>query len=678
MDRYNDNCSGICGSNTWAGLRGLRIQDASRMTKQIVHIDMETRSEVDLPKRGLKHYAEHPSTRILMMAYKYGDSPKTDVWIPGEGPIPAFARDPDNYHFYAFNAEFEEALWNGPGVRINGFKKLSISNITCIMALCARYGLPQNLGDAADVLKTPIRKNPEGYALIKHFSIPPFPSYDNSDSRWQRFISYCADDVDAEHGILVRLPARELSEEERWIWEETVRMNKEGLPVDYSAAKQIRRVSEQYRAAHYELLPDLTGGAISKITQTQRIVKYINSRGVDMPDCTASTVGDMLLRDDLPDDVLQLLEMRAAIGMSSIGKYVRFEEMSYNGRAYYNQRYHGATTGRWTGAGIQLLNLPRAKTDDPDAEIAKFFDGSIVEENPIKSARALIRPMVKAPEGKVLVVADYKAIEYVLLEWFAGNAVALRRFTEGFDQYIDQSSSMYNVPYDQVSSEQRRRGKIVVLGCGYGQGASKLVITAKTQWGLVIDEQDANFMVRGYREEHHLVVKMWYGTHSLIVNAIQNPGREYSGWKCKFKVARDHTKCDWLVITLPSGRRLYYRAPFLEPGNFGVMICHWGFNQVIKKWGVKYLIPGRIVENIVQAAARDILINGMKQANQKGCNIIWTVYDEVICEEPDLGIEDNEQHVQRLISSMCGLPEWAQGVPLYADGFWTHRYKKGD
>ena len=646
------------------------------MTRRKVILDFETRSEVDLPRRGLKHYAEDRSTKVLMMGYKYGDEAKTHVWLPGEEKAPDFTQNPDDYEFFAFNAEFELAIWNGAARRINGFKELDIKSITCIMALCARYGLPQRMGDAADVLKAPIRKNPEGYSLIMHFCVPPFPRVYHGDPRWDRFISYCADDVNAEHGILNALPAKHLSEEERWIWEYTVAMNQKGIPVDHDSAKQIRRVSEQYREAHYELLPDLTGGAISKITQAQRIVKYVNAAGIDMPDCTSATVGDLLLRDDLPDNVLQLLEMRAALGLSSIGKYVRFEEMSYNGRAYYNQRYYGAATGRWTGAGIQLLNLPRAKVEDPEAEILKFFDGSIVDDNPIKSARALIRPMIKAPEGKVFIVADYEAIEYVLLEWFAGNTTALDRFAEGFDQYIDQATAMYHVPYEQVSSEQRRSGKIVVLGCGFGQGANKLVITAKTQWGLVIDEQEAGFMVQGYRRQHALVVQMWYAIFNYVVKAIEQKGKVISAYRCNFQVVKDHTGCEWLTIQLPSGRKLYYREPFVEPGPRGMTIAHYGFNQTIKKWVVQYLIPGRIVENIVQASARDVLVHAMRNLDKEGANIIWTVYDEVICEHDDEGEEGNQEQLDELRRIMCILPKWAEGLPLRASGYYAHRYRK--
>jgi DNA polymerase len=367
--------------------------------------------------------------------------------------------------------------------------------------------------------------------------------------------------------------------------------------------------------------------------------------------------------------------------MSSVGKYIRFQDMSYGSvgdeRVYYNQRYHGAATGRWTGTGVQLLNLPRASVDDPEAEIRSFFDGSIVDSNPIKSARALIRPMIKAPNGKALVVADYESIEYVLLEWFAGNEPALKRFSGGFDQYIDQAAAMYGVPYEQVTKMQRQHAKAVILGCGYGQGANKFISTADRQWGMKIDEATAGFMVKGYRKEHERVVRMWYDLQRAAVFSLEHRGTPVPAYKCIFQVVKDKRGgVEWLTIMLPSGRKLYYRSPFIEVGPRGAGVSHYGFSQTIKKWVVQQLIPGRITENIVQGAARDLLVNGMKECVKEGLNIIWTCYDEVICEENDYGDDYCNIRLDFLSQCMCRSPEWSSGLPLRASGYWGQRYKK--
>ncbi len=641
------------------------------MEKQVIFIDFETRSTVDLPKHGLYRYARHESTEVLMMAYAVDNGP-VHLWCPPQEP-PAFCSKPEDFIIVAHNAEFEEAIWNNVCTKM-GWARLPISSLSCTMSVAGRYGLPQSLDKCGEVLSTQHKKNPEGYSLIKHFCIPPFG--EPRGDKWERFKQYCKEDVETERAIFHALPKPFLDKEERWVWEETLRMNQTGIPVDYKAAKQIRRVCEAYREAHYELLPELTGGAITKITQVQRIVKYCHSRGIEIPDCTSATVQEYLERGDLPDDVMQLLEMRAAIGMSSIGKYIRFEEMSYEGRAYYNQWYYGAHTGRWTGTGIQLLNLPRAKVSDPEAEIEAFFDGSIVERNPIKSARALIRPMIAPKKGKVLIVADYSAIEYVLLEWFAENQKGLDRFAAGYDQYVDQASAMYKVPYSDVSDDQRRSGKIVVLGCGYGQGANKLVITASTQWGLKISEEEASFMVQGYRKEHRLAVKLWYELLDGCITAIKDKGSKPVRGKCSFQVSKDRTGVEWLIVTLPSRRKLYYRQPFLEPGPRGLTPSYWGFNRVIKQWCVQYIIPGRITENVVQAAARDILVDCLRRINSD-FNVIWTVYDEIICEEDDEGEGGNTALLESLCHAMSQPPDWCKGLPLRAEGYFSYRYKKG-
>lgn len=681
------------------------------MTKVKVVQDYETRSNVDLIRHGRMRYASDPSADILMMSYRYilpGET--THLWLPGD-ELPEFVKKPKDFEIVAHGAEFEWIITNKVGIRY-GYAPTLISNYICTMALCGRYGIPQALDKAGEVLKLSAKKNPEGKLLIKLFCTPLhnfgrdargniLPIY---LSKWERFKQYCIEDTDSEYELLMTLPTDHLSESEKWAWIHSCNVNSRGIPVDIPSVKQIRRVSEAYREAHFDLLPELTGNVITKITQTKRIVKYVNEQLVKtprirrildqcrndeersqvetllaeqcmlMPNCQAPTVEEMLKLDFLPDDVLMILEMRAALGLSSIGKYVRFEEMEYEGRCYDNQRYYGAHTGRWTGNGVQLLNLPRATVKDPESEIQKYFDGTIVEENPVKSARALIRPMIKAPPGKVIGAADYSAIEYVVLEWFAGDQQKLDRFAAGFDQYIDQACGMYGIHYEAATSEQRRGGKVVVLGCGYGQGPHKLVITADKQFGIKLTFAEADFLVSGYRQVHRPVVNMWYKLKDAAILAIEQPGKAFSTHKVTFKVVTDRVGTPWLTLTLPTGRVMYYNRPYIDQDRFGLIPCHWGFNQTYKIWSRMKLIPGRITENIVQATARDILVYGMKQIEKRiGPVIIWSVYDEVVCELED---RDHEEQLKLLCDCMCEKEPWAEGIPLKAEGFVGPRYKK--
>lgn len=649
-------------------------------------IDFESRSETDLIKEGLKRYATHSSTDLLMMGWKELGATGCQLWEPGQQSPDFCVNYAEDDMLYAFNASFELEMWNEVGVKKYGWKPLQLKNVTCLSALANRYGLPNKMGEVAEALQCKHQKNPEGHALIQAFCTPKHHWPPHSDPRYARFKQYCKDDVLAEEDILRKLPANSLNEEERWAWEYTIHMNTRGIPIDVKSAKQIRRLSEQYTSMQEELLPDLTGGKITKVTQIGRIKKWCEERGYPMEDGTAYTIQQML-QEELPDDVATVLEMRAALGLSSLGKYIRMEDMSYNGRVFNSQRYYGAHTGRWTGSGVQLLNLPRAaiaaKEKDEavrvaaiEDEILKYFDGRIVEENPIVSGRALIRPMIMAEEGKLLAAADYSSIEYVVLEWFAGDYEKLARFDKGLDPYIDLATKLYDVKYESIDSKDPRRqlGKVGILGCGYGSGHITLQGVADKSYGVKLTEEEAQKIVRTYRTDHKKVSTMWYKLADAAVKAVDRPGTEHELYHVAFKVVKDRNGTPWLTIRLPSGRRLFYMNPFIEMGSRGPVVCHYGFIQKIKKWGVMRMIPGRIAENIVQAASRDILVNGMRNCQFHRVDIVWTCYDECIIECPEDGAQE---HYDTLVECMCDLPEWAKEIPVKADGWIARRYRKG-
>lgn len=640
-------------------------------------IDFETRSNVDLKKCGQMNYAKDESTDILMLGYKTFGVDDLNLWMPGM-PNPDFTVNiQDDDMLYAFNVEFELAIWNEVAVKRYGWAPLHLKNLTCLAALANRYGLPNTMGAVAEALGNEAKKNPVGNALIKVFCTPALGFPGKNDPRWKEFCEYCKDDVLAEEEILRRLPAKVLNPTERKLWEYTVHMNVRGIPVDIEAVKQIRRVSEKYRESQYAVLDKLTEGKVTKITQTKRIKDYCATRGIEMEDLTAYTVSKTLERDDLPDDVMQLLEMRAALGMSSIGKYIRMEDMSRDGRIYNNQRYYGAHTGRWTGSGVQLLNLPRStvgkKEGEVSAAIDSYFTGDILRHNPIKTARALIRPMIKAEEGKLLCAADYSSIEYVVLEWFAGNTEALKRFDEGFDPYIDLAATIYGKRYKDISKDSRERqlGKVGILGCGYGAGTGSIGNVAEKSYGVKLNEQEIKILINGYRRMHSQVNRLWYAFADDVKGAVS--GRAVRRNRCDFKCVIDDMGVTWLTIRLPSGRLLFYNRPFLAMGKYGPEVRHHGYIQAIKKWDTMIMTPGRITENIVQATARDILTHGMLQCRDAGLDVIWTCYDEVICEVPE---ETAEAHYELMVDCMTRLEPWAEDMPIKADGFIGKRYKK--
>lgn len=634
----------------------------------MIVIDFETKSPVDIELHGNMIYTHHPETDVLMMAYKINDQP-TQQWFP-DMPVPDFEDDT----IYAFNFEFELAIWNNVCTRY-GFRSITAEQMMDVQAICARYGLPQNLENAAKVLRVLTQKDTFGKRLIKLFCTPPYGRDSNGNilptlkDQWNMFCLYNIHDVDATYQVLKALPSDTLNESERKIWLLNHEINVRGIPVAVNEAKQIKRVTEAFLDEHNDRLPYLTNGAVEKVTQVKRIKDWMSKLGYNVESLTADELAKWLRRDDLPDNLTEVLEIRAGMGLSSLGKYKRIENEAYQGRMFHNSRYYGAHTGRITGMGLQLLNLPRAKVSDPEAEIDKFFDLSIVYENPVLSARALVRPMIKAPEGKVLMAADFSSIEYILLMWLAQDWNAVERFANKFDPYKDLAVHMYNVPYEEVTKDQRQMGKMGVLGCGYGLGAVGFVRYADT-WGVQLPLTQAKSTVKGFRDLYSGVPKVWYALNDCAINACEFPGREFAAYNTVFRYVQDRNGNPWLRMQLPSGRAMFYWNPKVEDGTYGRNVTSWSIDQKTKTWAKKYMTPGKWTENVIQAIGRDLLYHAKMIINKK-YPIIFSVYDEVVVE-----VDEDKADLQDFINCMCSIPSWGKGLPVRADGYISTRYKK--
>lgn len=635
----------------------------------MVVIDFETRSPVDITVEGSMRYTHHPETDVLMMAYKIDDGP-IKQWFPGQ-PIPDFT----GHTIYAFNFEFELAIWNNVCTRY-GFKPITAEQMMDVQAICGRYGLPQNLEQAAKVLRVPTQKDTFGKQLIKLFCMPPYGRDSKGyllksvQEQWRMFCLYNRHDVEAAYQVLKALPSDTLSESERQIWLLNHEINVRGIPVAVNEAKQIKRVTLAFLDEHNQRLPYLTHGMVDKVTQVKRIKEFMACCGYPADSLVADELAKWLQRDDLPDNLTEVLEIRAGMGLSSLGKYKRIENEEYHGRMYHNSRYYGAHTGRITGMGLQLLNLPRAKVSDPEAEIDKFFDLSIVYANPVLSARALVRPMIKAGEGKAIMAGDYSSIEYILLMWLAEDQKAMDRFAGKFDPYKDLAVHMYNVDYDSVTKDQRQMGKMGVLGCGYGLGAQGFINYADT-WGVRLPFAQAQSVVKGFRGLYPNVPKLWYALNDCAINACEFPGRPFTTNRTTFKVVKDRNNNKWLQMMLPSGRAMYYWDPKVEDGKFGPNVTSWGIDQKTKTWAKKYMTPGKWTENVIQAIGRDLLYHGKMKIREAGYPIIFSVYDEVVVE-----CDEKKANLDEFLGLMCSLPDWAEGAPVRADGYINNRYKK--
>jgi len=634
------------------------------MKPQIV-MDFETKSDIDLSKAGSVKYLNGKDADIICLGYKIEDEP-TELWIPGHD-LPDCVKNPDNYTWVAHNAQFDFHVWHMIGAIKYNFPSNRLQNWVDTMALCGRFTYPQALEKAGKVLELNIQKNPRGKALIKKICCPPF-QYTHSELF--EFYEYCKDDVRTTKQLLQALPASALSEDEQRIWMLTARMNLHGLPVDVKAAKQIYKLTEIYKEEQNKLLPSLTDGVITKATQAARIKKWLNNKGIKAANLQAATVETLLERLDLKDDVRTVLTLRKELGRSSTAKFLKVIDQEYKGRIYMNQRYYGANTGRWAGMGFQLHNLPRSKVTDAQPIIDSFFDLSILEGNPIDAAKSIVRGMICAPPGYRIAAADYSSIENRILAWVAHDVKTVQLFEDGLDQYIDMASFLYKVAYDQVTEDQRQFGKIIILGCGFGLGWKGFQKKA-AEFGIFLTDAKAKAAVDAYRAMYPLVKSLWYRCHNAAIAAVRNPGTEFPVNDIVYKVIADRNKTAWLQCKLPSSRNLYYNKPHLHEDDFGIGVSAWGINPYSKQWMPLKIIPGRYVENVVQALARDVLASGKLNLDHAKYKVIGSIHDEALCE-----VHKDNDCLKDICDLMCINPPWATGLPLAAAGMVEKRYRK--
>ena len=607
----------------------------------------------------------------MCLAYKERMDGTTKLWVPSYDPTPECFLNPSGNTYYAHNAMFEYRVLSILGGRYN------IPHIPCdqfidVMALVARYGFPQSLDDAAKVLVGSGKTNLPPKFMEKMTQ----PPWDYTDEDFHLFCEYCKNDVDIMCQIIQALPFEVLSDYEQQLWLDTCLINLNGVPVDVKSAGRISEVAEDYVEQRTSIIDDLTDGAIQSIRQHVKLKEWINENGGDIPNLKKTTVRDCLSEDYTPDwmtpILYQVLELRHLFGTTANAKYRQIVNQFHRGRIYHNLKYHGAHTGRETGGGFQIHNLPRASVKDPEAEIAKFWDYSIYAENPVFSAKALIRPMICTNKKTILGVWDYSGIENRVLYWLTEDAKGYDNVLDGIDEYIQFASLMYNIPESEVTKDMRNFGKVVVLGAGYGLSPGGLMDQCY-DWGLRMSYEDCERAINIYRGLHPQVKASWSILESQAKQAVYNPKRKYDAYGCAFRVSYDKHTNPWLVLTIPSGRKVFYFSPRMGKGDFGPEIKYDGVDSQTKKWTVLNYYRNKIIENIVQATARDILMEGRRRIIDEGYKVIASVHDENIVE---LNYGDHEAEWAKIKSIMETPPSWFNKMPLGVEGYCSKRYKK--
>lgn len=666
------------------------------MQKQYLVLDFETRSEVDLRKCGAAVYARHPSTQVLCAAWKLGplcelrETP-TRVWSPFFSPIPRELLqtlfDP-TVICVAHNAMFEQLI--APIVFFHGGDTVynpdccDPTRWICTASLAAACALPRKLEEACNALGLSVRKDMEGHRLMLKLSKPRKPTKNNK-AKWHtkksdlnRLMRYCATDVDASTELLLSLPP--LNPKERRIWELDQTINHRGFCVDSAAVSKALGLIQEETARLNQETKNLTIGEVGSTRQRDATLGWLNRGGLGLPNLQAKTV-EMALASISAEAMplaRRVLEIRQSISKSSTAKYQKLaHQMADDGKIRDQLFYHGASTGRWTGRGVQVQNFPRAAHKDIELAIETLAAGDLewiglVYGDPMEFLSRCLRNMIVAPAGYSFYCGDYASIETRVLFWVAGHERGLKHYRRHADLYREMAAMIYRIPLDEVTKAQREVGKRAILGCGYGMGHKKFWATCN-QYGQEVSPELARAAVVAYRTLHYPVPDLWNEIQRAAIYATLNPQTRVTINHTKWSLAKDFLWCE-----LPSKRMLAYYKPTvryeLTPwGERAPKLYHWSVNPKTKKWENAATYGGKLTENVVQAIARDIMAEAMLRLEKAGFEVVLSVHDELLTQARSGPSFDLEEFTQL----MAETPGWGTEIPIEVEGWTGARYRKG-
>jgi DNA polymerase bacteriophage-type len=629
----------------------------------LVNLDFEVRSFIDLPERGLDVYAKDDSTEVICMAYSI-DGGQVKLWTP-ETALPQFMFAKDTI-FQGWNVAFEVNIMRYVlGIDVPWKRAVDT------MAWAAANNVPQSLEDAAIFLGTVEQKDPIGKRLIQKLCKPQKDgTFNNDPVLLKQMYDYCMGDVRTEMAIGALL--RPLSAFEQEVYTLTQQINDRGVPVDpnelHNAVLAVARAQD---AIDNECIA-LTG---CKPSERAKLLEWINKKIPHAPmlDLTAETISKMLQCNIFPV-IKRVLELRQEGSQTSVAKYAKMMEVQREGKIRNTLVYHGASTGRWASrGGLNLQNIARPTIEDEAIELAipRVFNEGV---GTMQELSSLVRSAIVAPPQKTFVDVDFSSIENRVGVWLAGQNDKVELFRKGLDEYkAFASSSLYQVPYEEVTKDQRQVAKSAVLGCLFGQGAKGLVKYAEGM-GVKLTEGEATNAVTNYRSSYAKVKDLWGSCEAAAIEAIRNPGTAYSaGDKLSMKRVKDT-----LWMSLPSGRLICWQRPQFEllPMVFGKQ--RWGVtvhsqNTVTRQWTRNILIGSSIFQSAVQGTARDFLAHAMLRLDTKGYDVINSVHDEVLLLVDEA---NGDTAMEDVIKIMTTPPKWAPDFPLAAEGWVNKRYRK--
>lgn len=654
-----------------------------------LNIDIETYSSVNIKKAGLYKYVQSPDFQILLFAYSVDGGPVQcfDLLcgevIPQE--ILEALADPSVIK-RAYNAPFE---W----YCLNKFYYSPLEQWRCTQVHGLFCGYPAGLAAVSTALGLPEdkRKIGVGMSLIRTFCVPCKPTKTNGGrartlphhepEKWQLFKKYCIGDVVTEMAVEHRFSAFPLPDQEQMLWILDQRINAHGVAVDTAVIEGALYCDEIITAELMQEAIQLSG--LDNPKSVKQLAKWLSEElDEEVDNLRKETVSDLIKTTD-EGAARRVLEIRQELAKASVSKYKAMQAaVCSDGRIRGLLQFYGANrTGRWAGRLVQVHNLPKNHMETlghaRECVKARKLDVlRVIYGNVPDTLSQLIRTAFIPSPGNVLIVSDFSAIEARVIAWMAGEQWRLDVFNTHGKIYEASASQMFGVPLERITKgnpeyeELRPKGKIAELALGYQGGSNALIAMGALDMGL--SDAELPEIVRRWRSANKRIIDLWYALENAALDVMRNGQPVGARGLIIARESHFGTQQDFLTITLPSGRKLYYAKPFLKLNDFQKEALHyWGVDQKTKKWGIISTYGGKLAENVTQAIARDCLAESIVRLSSAGYFTPLHVHDEVVLDVPREYADLNR------VTAIMGAPiSWAPGLPLRADGFITDYYMK--
>lgn len=657
-------------------------------------IDLETYSDVNLKKAGLYRYVQSPAFEILLFAYSFDGAPTQVIDMAQGEKIPLEVihalTDPQCLK-HAYNAAFE---WYCLSKYMGAQLPPSQWRDTMLHGLYAGYTAGLDATGRALGIPEDKQKLTTGKALIRYFCVPCKPTkanggrtrnYPHHDpEKWALFKTYNGQDVVAEMEIERRLSVFPVPDFVQKQWETDLLINARGVAVDMDFCEGALELGETIRAQLTDEAVQLSG--LQNPNSVKQLARWLSAEtGDDITTLRKETIKELLGRDNA-DHVQRMLEIRQELGKTSTKKYDAIEAaVCDDGRVRGLLQFYGANrTGRWAGRLVQVQNLPRTYTEPLEfaRELVKGrkLDAlRTVYGSPNDTLSQLIRTAFVAAPGNVLIDADFSAIEARVISWLADEEWRLEVFRTHGKIYEASASQMFGVPLERIKKGNpeyslRQRGKVAELALGYQGGvpAMRQMDTGKLLADL--SDEEIKDIVDKWRNTNPKIRNLWYSFNDAAIRVIQNGG------SLRVRCCTFARECDCIrgttcmTISLPSGRKLYYVEPAVGENRWGgPSITYMGVNDK-NKWGRIETYGGKLVENVVQAIARDCLAQAIEHLEAAGLPVVFHIHDEVVIDTA--AFDTNDAMLDKVVKIMSAPIPWAEGLPLGADGWVGVFFKK--